>query len=341
LLLQSFLVAADEKESQGLLHRLVHEFADPLITNVLRNKLRRTCLDHAACDAEDLRGNIYVQLLTRLGNLKTNSPHGAIRDFCGYVAVMTSNACNEYLRSKYPQRQSLKNRLRYVLTHDRNFAVWSDDENNLQCSLAGWPSQAVDDAGIARLRELRENPAAVVQNLRGGAEVPPAELSELLSMILNWLKVSIKLEQLVTVVADLLDVTERTIETFEFDSCKTDACCRVTFASTIEQREYLRYVWKEITHLPARQRAALLLSLRAAEGRDVITLFPLTETASLRQIAEAVDIPAQQFANLWRELPLDDAAIANRLGVTRQQVINLRKAARKRLARKEKFFSGR
>jgi len=33
-------------------------------------------------------------------------------------------------------------------------------------------------------------------------------------------------------------------------------------------------------------------------------------------------------------LPLEDAAIAERLGLTRQQVINLRKSARARLARR-------
>jgi hypothetical protein len=37
---------------------------------------------------------------------------------------------------------------------------------------------------------------------------------------------------------------------------------------------------------------------------------------------------------MWESLPLDDTAIADRLNLTRQQVINLRKAARMRLARR-------
>jgi hypothetical protein len=37
-------------------------------------------------------------------------------------------------------------------------------------------------------------------------------------------------------------------------------------------------------------------------------------------------------------LPLDDATIAGLLGLTRQQVINLRKSARERLARRLKGF---
>ena len=45
-------------------------------------------------------------------------------------------------------------------------------------------------------------------------------------------------------------------------------------------------------------------------------------------------MPAPELAALWPDLPLEDAAIAERLGLTRQQVINLRKSARARLGRR-------
>ena len=43
---------------------------------------------------------------------------------------------------------------------------------------------------------------------------------------------------------------------------------------------------------------------------------------------------ASEFASLWNQLPLDDSTIANRLGVTREHVINLRKFAHARLSRR-------
>ena len=43
---------------------------------------------------------------------------------------------------------------------------------------------------------------------------------------------------------------------------------------------------------------------------------------------------AEELAGMWNSLPLDDRGIAERLGITRQQVINLRKSARARLARR-------
>jgi hypothetical protein len=106
--------------------------------------------------------------------------------------------------------------------------------------------------------------------------------------------------------------------------------------SDLGRRDQLRALWGEIRRLPPRQCAALLLNLRDENGRDAVALFPLTGTATMRQIAAVLDIPAERFAELWSFLPLEDARIAELLGATRQQVINLRKAARARLTRRMK-----
>lgn len=64
----------------------------------------------------------------------------------------------------------------------------------------------------------------------------------------------------------------------------------------------------------------------------MLWVFPMSGVASLREIAMVLEIAPEELAALWQELPLDDATIARRLACTRQQVINLRISARKRLA---------
>ena len=54
----------------------------------------------------------------------------------------------------------------------------------------------------------------------------------------------------------------------------------------------------------------------------------------MAEIAAALEIPERDLARLWPDLPLDDLWIAARMGITRQQVINLRKSGRARLARR-------
>jgi len=105
-------------------------------------------------------------------------------------------------------------------------------------------------------------------------------------------------------------------------------------ALAFERRTYLGRLWEEIRRLPPRQAAALLLNLRDGQGRNAAALLPLTGIATLREMAAAMALTAETLAGLWGRLPLDDAAIAGLLGATRQQVINLRKSARERLARR-------
>ena len=76
------------------------------------------------------------------------------------------------------------------------------------------------------------------------------------------------------------------------------------------------------------QRTALVLHL------DEIQLLEEVGIADRGAIAGAIGIPATEFAGLWPTLPLEDEQVARRLGVTRRQVISLRRSARERLQRR-------
>ena len=64
----------------------------------------------------------------------------------------------------------------------------------------------------------------------------------------------------------------------------------------------------------------------------MLSLFPLFGIATFRELAEILDVSQAVLASLWTGLPCDDNTIGEMLGCARQQVINLRMAARKRLA---------
>jgi len=105
-------------------------------------------------------------------------------------------------------------------------------------------------------------------------------------------------------------------------------------ATDAEARDELRMLWQEIRALRVSQRQALLLNLRDGNAASAIELFVFLGIATIDDVAETLEMRAEALAEVWNELPLDDNAIAARLGVTRQQVINLRRAARERLTRK-------
>jgi hypothetical protein len=104
--------------------------------------------------------------------------------------------------------------------------------------------------------------------------------------------------------------------------------------STIQNRSWLKQLWDEVRALPPRQRAALLLNLRDDQGGSALLWLPITGVAAIRDIAVALELPVEEMARIWNSLPLDDLQIAARMNITRQQVVNLRKAARERLVRR-------
>ena len=165
-------------------------------------------------------------------------------------------------------------------------------------------------------------------------------LTDLVTELFRNLSGPVELDELVSVVAGLQELKEEKPqgEREEPTGAELPESCAGASANPaqdFERRLHLQRLWSEICSLPQRQRAALLLNLRDTRGGfDAVNLFPVTGVASLRQMALALEMPAEELAVLWNELPLDDAQIAGRLRVTRQQVINLRKSARTRLARR-------
>ena len=137
---------------------------------------------------------------------------------------------------------------------------------------------------------------------------------------------------LVNIVADILREKDQPDE--PLDTVVNLAAPTLDFETILEQQYMLALLWQEVCRLPPRQRAALLLNFRDARGQDLISFLPYTRTATIEQIAEALDFPLVEFLRLWNKLPLDDVTIAELLGATRQQVINLRKCARERLERR-------
>jgi hypothetical protein len=100
-------------------------------------------------------------------------------------------------------------------------------------------------------------------------------------------------------------------------------------------------IWEDIRALPVAQRVALLLNLRDGQKTDALAVLVLVGISTIDQIAAALEMPAERLADLWSSLPLDDLTIGSMLGVTRQQVINLRKTGRERLTRRMKTREGR
>jgi len=334
-LLLAFIEATDEEQADRCLASLIDEHAVLIIKEILGSSLRFYLDNNGAAstpDASDLFNDIIANLLSRLRHIRSDRAKGAIADFRGYIAATAYNACNLYLRQKYPRRSRLKNRLRYLLSHDVAFAIWTNEASGLICGVAQWRDKAAP-ATQRLFEKIRQDPAEWIQTAGlPSVGIDRAQLSSLLHALFQSCGSPIKLDELVNIVADICREKDQPDE--PLDTVMNLPAPILDFESILEQQDMLALLWQEVCDLPYRQRLALLLNFKDVRGQDLVSLLPYTRTATIEQIAEAIDFPQVEFLKLWNKLPLDDLTIAELLGATRQQVINLRKCARERLERR-------
>lgn len=333
-----FLDARNAREEAAALARLNDEQIEPTIRRGLGYKLR-IYRPHGEQNLqrpefEEIYNDIQVRLLKRLRALKEDPARNQIMNLRGYVATVTRNTCDEYLRQRYPLRRSLKDKVRrHLISHDE-FALWQDAENDWFAGLSGW-----QDLNFA-LDQLANTDGELQERLKAEwqtVDVQRLELHDLLTTIFEVAQSPLELDQLTELIAEFWGVEDHAVEQLDantYASLDEQLFAEINPATIIERRQSLQLLWREICQLPRRQRVALLLNLRNPHGINVITLLPATGVATFEQIAQALEIPVAEFEELWSRLPLDDLHLAEYLGATRQQVINLRKTARERLLKR-------
>lgn len=342
-LLLPFLESRDEREEASLLVCLITEQADPVIRRILRYKLQcfatpgKPGLQNP--DVEEIHSDIHLYLLKRLRQLKQEPSDKPVSNLRGYIATIARHSCDEYLRRKYPRRRQLKDKVRYCLTNNPEFALWEAADLGLTGGLAGWQHKRA--AHFTYLNAQAKDESEELYTRLRPIDANGLPLPNLLRVIFAASGGPLELDYLTGLIARLWKIEDRAAESFDdYDNLPSgELGDSVTNADTIiEYHQILQQLWIEICQLSRPQRVALLLNLRSPQGINIITLFPATQVASFEQLAAALDIPAKGFEELWAALPMDDLRIAQYLGLTRQQVVNLRRSARDRLARRIKAF---
>jgi hypothetical protein len=201
----------------------------------------------------------------------------------------------------------------------------------LHCGLAGWRSRKPDPSARARLADIARDESRWPGSWAPPAAVDRADPTLLAADIFDRAGGPIELDELVSLVASVWKI-DRIPSSESFAPLDRLAAVDSGPEAAIDRKRFAERLWAEIKELPLRQRMALLLNLRDARGAAMLWVFPAVGVASLRAIAGALELSVEEFSSLWGRLPIDDHAIAERLGCERQQVINLRMSARKRLS---------
>jgi hypothetical protein len=355
-LLTPFVTAQDEEAARTALGAVLDTHALPIVRTVVRRELAWGANRGASeADLEDVVGTVIVRLTACLMRAAREwdadplapdgadgEPIGNVRAYAGQIAV---NACAEWLRARYPLRARLTAQIRYACRHHRELALWLWRERVWLCGLAAW-RDARDPVDSDVLAALRGRLAAPVPSVVSEAK----RIVAALFAVLREVDAPCRLGEAVTIVADLLGIPERMNPAMgglahraaagRADDESPAPSVAPAIDRQVEQRSFLARVWVEVKALPNRQRVALLLNLRDEGQQDALALLTAAGVATHDELSACIGLSPVELTALLLELPQDDTAIAGRLGVTRRQVINLRKCARERLARRLGFLRG-
>jgi hypothetical protein len=263
-------------------------------------------------DAEDAIATAILRLIRRLDDAEALRSD-AIVELEDYVATITYHAVYDIFRRRFPERTRLSNRLRYAAKHDPRL-VLQVTRAGVAVAMSAWPPRVpIDRAPIAD--------AAIMFD--------PREPAEAIVRLLQTAGAPVLLDALTSFFASRWGVDpsprpaaggEQSVDADQFER--------------LESRRFLETLWREVSALGPQHRVALLLNLREREGGNAAALFVLLGIATFEEVAGALEMSVAQLAEIWNALPLDDRTIAERLKLSRQQVINLRKTARERLSRR-------
>lgn len=339
-LLDPLLLSNSDEEADEILSRLITEHAEPVIKGVIRYKLHLNA-DHPTQrqDVDDIYQETVFQLLTAFRRLRDEPTTNSISDVRGLTAVIAHRTCSRWMRRQFPERHAFKNRIYYLLTRQQGFALWRDNDQNLIAGFTVWQGRK-QNATEDQFYALSQEDKLLAQIGSLSSDRQSGKLAEALATIFNSAG-PIEFNRLISFLAELLQIRDQPLDSTDQNEIAMGLAASARDSDTewaVEKRIFLQRLWEELLLLPLNQRVALLLNLKDSEGRGCIGLLPVTGIASLRQLAEVLEIDAETFAGMWNELPLEDARIAELLGLKRQQVINARKSGRERLSRRLKGF---
>jgi DNA-directed RNA polymerase specialized sigma24 family protein len=335
-LIEPLLLAASEEEIDEIISELISLHTAPVIKRVIVYKLHLNPYHGSElADADDIQQEVILQLLTRLRQFRLQSEVYPISDVRGLTAAITRSVCARWMQRRFPVRHAFKNRLYYILTHQPGLALWLSENRKQMAGFKMWQRQK-DVATVEQFDRLSEEEALLdrIRSIKSGKE---ADWGSVLAAVFDCLGGPVEFDKLTGFLAGLLQIEDRPVIPLDptDDSGQPDPPAeQPDLAWQTEKKIFLERAWEEICELPAKQRVALLLNLQ----REYHGLFLARGIASFSQMAEALETSPEKLPEMWSELPLEDAKIAELLQLTRQQVINARKSARKRLTRRLRGF---
>ena len=247
-----------------------------------------------------------------------------------YISTVTFNCRKDFILCKQPEWRRNDHRLRRM--RDGGELIFFADDAGIQFICLKSPTESGSEMEFEEIVALvcQKYPnhlflktqvlAPIILETAQGA-VPKNELIKAILKITD----SVNIEEI-----ELPEEMGEHFQTFENEELIAK-----------RQKVHLRRVWDEIQTFPANQRKVLILSLKESGKTEVVTLLLKKRIATIKEIADVLEISLEEFFNIFEKLPMSSLEIADFLSLEdgenlskEQKVDNLRRIARDLLRRR-------
>ena len=334
--LRRFLAAPNRRAAERELERLQREFFSVAANQVLTEELRRGVpankgeLDETQDTFNDVSLMIRAKIAQRLLTLwEQPPPRETIQHLRAYVVTVARNACVDYLRRKYPGRHALDNSLRAALDNRPPFARWRTrihgDIQEWRCGKAEWHAQERPPIGLRFNDALRDRVAFAIRDLSRADAV--ARIFEITEAPLRFVELLFFLSDYWDVEAPYR-IAERESVPFRVPKPYQTGLQPEEVISVIGT---LQTLWQQIKPLSPPQAATLLLKLPAFEAGSYLNALVRFRVTTWSSLASVMDMEPAKLRQIASDVPLEDAEIAELLGLAPEDIARIRQDARRRL----------
>ncbi len=329
-----FLQARSQREEEQVLFEIVRSVL-PTIRKAISRELARwqwALLQDGSVhpeDPNDICAEAIARLIGQMRALREQGNPARIQNILHYAAGIAQNTVHTVMRRNHPAFRILYDRIMYVLYgryRNYGFAVWNGPlPGERVVGLRTWYGRPPEESD--RYGEWRSHPDRLAA--RWAMFPDPPTIARFFTHLFEWLNHPIRLTDLLSGCAR---IWAPQIVASGAPSWSVQDLPDVEQESG-RKMDYIKFfqdVIREIRSLPLRQRRALLWHWSGTDW----CIIAAYAGCGLLEFADILEVEEEELYRIYPHLPLPDRVIAERLGVTQQQVINLRKSALERLRRR-------
>ncbi len=331
------MAAETENPQPSSVDEVIISQADPVIRKILFQRIKPylspSQRDLTSPEAEDVYQTIVTKLLESPRARGFALQRHNFDDLKKYAATIAHNVCNDFFRSKYPERNRLKDKLRDLIKRHPDFTSWKEKDQTL-CGFSDWVGRRQSELAERLIRELDEIGDRVEIEGVDLSKLAGAQLSKVIADLFCWLKGPIEFDNLIYIVAKAQGIKDYPVESLNHDNPAVQRIYDPHDQSHeyLEMREFLFHIWDGLLDLPHNQRKAFIYTTMDQIGESLLHRMLRERIITPSQIYAILDITREDLISIWELLPMDTPAAAMKLSATTRMIAKWRHRATKKLA---------